>query len=177
MSEYIIQSQYLLLVFTQFDNMICTHLFNRVVVDGDVVPAVPPFTNYVHMGTEVLIDGLGESGNIIINPSYVERQLMQKLKSSVMGHLLGAYKNGLVCVKEAAESCSDRKDPANNLHYNHKVKSIVQRDICKSIEIASSAMKFRGTYRSTSIFRLLPQVPADDDSDIDEFYDCNEHFA
>jgi hypothetical protein len=72
-------------------------------VDGDVVPAVPPFKKYVHVGTEILIDGLGQSGSIIINPSYVEKKLMQKTKSSVMGHLLGAYKNGLDNIKDVSE--------------------------------------------------------------------------
>ena len=75
---------------------------HRVVVDGDVVPAVPPFNKYVHMGTEVLIDGLGDTGTIIINPSSVEKVLIQKTKASVMGHLLGAYTNGLKTVKFAS---------------------------------------------------------------------------
>ena len=52
----------------------------RVVADGDVVPGVPPFSNYSHFGTEALIDGLGKSGSIIINPSYVEKKIIQKSK-------------------------------------------------------------------------------------------------
>ena len=72
-----------------------------------MVPAVPPFAKYVHMGSEVLIDGLGDTGNIIINPSSVEKALIQKTKSSVMGHLLGAYKNGLQTIKLASGVTDD----------------------------------------------------------------------
>jgi hypothetical protein len=31
----------------------------RVVVDGDIVPALPPQSNYSHVGTEILIDSMG----------------------------------------------------------------------------------------------------------------------
>ena len=60
-------------------------------VDGDVVPGLAPFSNYSHFGSEVVIDGLGNSGSIIINPSYAEKKIIQKTKSSVKAHLLSEY--------------------------------------------------------------------------------------
>ncbi|KAJ1408063.1 hypothetical protein B484DRAFT_309816, partial [Ochromonadaceae sp. CCMP2298] len=53
----------------------------RVVVDGDIVPALPPPSKYTHVGTEILIDSVG-AGSIIIDPSFVERWLRTHMKSS-----------------------------------------------------------------------------------------------
>ena len=44
----------------------------RVVVDGDVVTAVPGAW-YKHVGTEVVIDGESNTGTIIIDPRYQQR--------------------------------------------------------------------------------------------------------
>jgi hypothetical protein len=38
----------------------------RVVVDGDIVPALPPQSNYSHVGTEILIDSMG-AGELFIS--------------------------------------------------------------------------------------------------------------
>jgi hypothetical protein len=37
----------------------------RVVVDGDIVPALPPQSNYSHVGTEILIDSMGAGERFI----------------------------------------------------------------------------------------------------------------
>lgn len=74
----------------------------RVVVDGDIVPALPPQSNYTHVGTEILIDSMG-AGSIIIDPSFVERWLRTHMKSSVAVHSLLVYRKGLLGIKLAAE--------------------------------------------------------------------------
>ncbi|RYY69495.1 hypothetical protein EON63_23605 [archaeon] len=59
-------------------------------MDGDLVAGLPP-SGYQHIGTEILIDGLG-AGSLIIDPSFVERWLRTHMKSSVAVHsLLGMY--------------------------------------------------------------------------------------
>lgn len=74
----------------------------RVVVDGDLVAALPPQSNYTHIGTEILIDSVG-AGSIIIDPSFVERWLRTHMKSSVAVHSLLVYRKGLLGIKLAAE--------------------------------------------------------------------------
>lgn len=74
----------------------------RVVVDGDLVAALPPQSNYSHVGTEILIDSMG-AGSIIIDPSFVERWLRTHMKSSVAVHSLLVYRKGLLGIKLAAE--------------------------------------------------------------------------
>ena len=66
----------------------------RVVIDGDIVTAVPP-AGYRHIGTEALIDNLG-AGSIIIDPSFVERRLRTHTKTSVSVHSLLVYRK--VCI-------------------------------------------------------------------------------
>ena len=53
-------------------------------------------------GTEVLIDGLERSGSLIIGPSFVERRLRVKTKSSVSAHNLEVYRAGLVAIIDDA---------------------------------------------------------------------------
>lgn len=71
----------------------------RIVVDGDIIPGIPPsrFLNkaYKHVGTEILIDGLNQSGLVIIDPSFIEMSLRARSKTSVVGHSLITYRNGL----------------------------------------------------------------------------------
>ncbi len=78
----------------------------RVVVDGDVVTALPP-SGYQHIGTEILIDATG-SGSIIIDPSFVERWLRTHTKSSVAAHSLLVYRKGLLGIKLSAEFMKQR---------------------------------------------------------------------
>jgi hypothetical protein len=59
--------------------------------------------NHFIVLVEVLIDGLGGSGSIIIDPSFVERRLRVQAKSSVAAHSLLAYKEGLSSVADAAQ--------------------------------------------------------------------------
>ena len=59
----------------------------RIVVDGDLVSAVPPTRDYAHIGTQVIVDSIG-AGSIIIDPSFVERHLHTSIKTSVSVHSL-----------------------------------------------------------------------------------------
>lgn len=59
----------------------------RIVVDGDLVSAVPPTTDYAHIGTQVIVDSIG-AGSIIIDPSFVETHLHTSIKTSVSVHSL-----------------------------------------------------------------------------------------
>ncbi|DBA04956.1 TPA: hypothetical protein N0F65_006958 [Lagenidium giganteum] len=62
----------------------------RVVMDGDIVPGVPRFWGlYQHVGTEVAIDA---EGNLIVDPSFVERQLHVSSKRKVATHLTHVYR-------------------------------------------------------------------------------------
>lgn len=72
----------------------------RVVVDGDIVAGVPK-GSYRHIGTEVMIDGLG-AGSIIIDPSYIEKRLRTRTKANVSVHSLVVYRQGISGVREAA---------------------------------------------------------------------------
>ena len=94
-------------------------LLFRIVVDEDVVPAVPPFSNYHHFGSEVLIDGLRHSGSILINPSYVEKKFIQKPKSSVKAHLPGTYMKGLSYVKYTSEIFGSHQDLEYIVSFNN----------------------------------------------------------
>lgn len=74
----------------------------RVVVDGDIVPGIPPTKicnkTYKHIGTEILVDGLNKSGLVIIDPSFVELSLRARSKTSVQGHSLITYRDGLTSI-------------------------------------------------------------------------------
>lgn len=73
-------------VFSQMYNSLVPDSF-RIVVDGDVVSAVPPTGDYEHVGTQVIVDGLG-AGSIIIDPSFIERRLHTSISASVSVHSL-----------------------------------------------------------------------------------------
>ena len=75
--------------FSQYYDRLVPDSF-RIVIDGDLISAVPPTGNYEHIGTQVLFDDKG-SGSIIIDPSFVERRLHTSIKTSVSVHSL----NGL----------------------------------------------------------------------------------
>jgi hypothetical protein len=57
----------------------------RVVVDGDLVSAVPPTSAYSHVGTQILVDSLG-AGSLIVDPSFVERRLHTRMRMSIKSH-------------------------------------------------------------------------------------------
>ena len=146
-----------------------------------MVPAVPPFQKYVHMGSEVLIDGLGNSGTIIINPSFVEKQLIQKTKSSVLGHLLGSYKNGLDNIKEVSKDellCSASKDKDKSHEVTNMTDNIVvANDDSKilrklekinsmkieaaSVDVAKSAFQLQRDVRN-SFYHRMSAIKEDD---------------
>lgn len=70
-----------------------------------MVPTLPPKRafSYAHVGTEILID-CNFSGSIIIDRSFVERQLQTKwLNLSLATHSLVVYRKGLLGVKASAE--------------------------------------------------------------------------
>lgn len=108
----------------------------RVVVDGDIVPALPPQSKYSHVGTEILIDSVG-AGSIIIDPSFVERWLRTHMKSSVAVHSLLVYRKGLLGIKLSAEfmranaNAKDSIDPlrlALKVRAHHDVKNILDEN-------------------------------------------------
>lgn len=117
-----------------YDKMVpCSY---RVVVDGDIVAALPPQSKYSHIGTEILIDSVG-AGSIIIDPSFVERWLRTHMKSSVAVHSLLVYRKGLLGIKLAAEfmranaNARDTVDPlrlALKVRTHHQVNSILDED-------------------------------------------------
>ena len=110
--------------------------------DVDVIPGLSPFPNYSHMGTEVLIDGLGSTGTLIVSPSYVEKSLIEKTKSSVAAHVLEAYSNGLVNAKAVAmgEEISNK-----TIHENLKQKNDLDMDSkIRSVDVMGFQIKVPG---------------------------------
>lgn len=72
----------------------------RVVFDGDLVTAVPKFVRlYKHVGYEVEIDRLG---NVIVDPSALEKHFRTPAKTSVSAHSMYAYRDGLRAARRAA---------------------------------------------------------------------------
>ena len=80
--------------FVQLYDKIVPNSF-RVVVDGDIVPGLPPTRGYRHVGTSVVVDSEG-FGSIIIDPSFVERWLRMSTASleAKRKHSLVTYKIG-----------------------------------------------------------------------------------
>lgn len=65
----------------------------RVVVDGDLVPGMPKmFGMYRHAGVEVLVDA-DNGGNLIVEPSAVEKWLRLRNRTSATNHSLTAYRD------------------------------------------------------------------------------------
>jgi hypothetical protein len=118
----------------------------RVVVDGDLVTALPPQSRYTHVGTEILIDSVG-AGSIIIDPSFVERWLRTHMKSSVAVHSLLVYRKGLLGIKLAAEfmrenaaAGNDSVDPlrlALKVRAHHEVDSILDENSTIAVRLTN----------------------------------------
>lgn len=107
-------------IFAQLTERVLSTNF-RVVVDGDIVTGVPiPSLGYKHGGTEVIIDAIG-AGSIIVDPSFVERQLRTQSKSSVRVHSLLVYRRGLTGVKDSAEFM---REYARDLPDGHTMDSV-----------------------------------------------------
>ncbi|KAF1328893.1 hypothetical protein FI667_g6455, partial [Globisporangium splendens] len=71
----------------------CVATSYRVVMDGDIVPGVPKFWGlYQHVGTEIAID---LEGNLIVDPSFVERHLHVSSKTKVATHPSSVYRASL----------------------------------------------------------------------------------
>ncbi len=73
----------------------------RVVVDGDIVTTVPRTSmGFKHVGTQVLIDQ--GAGNIIVDPSFVERWLRMRKTSDLStkenAHLVNSYRSSILAV-------------------------------------------------------------------------------
>ncbi|OQS04473.1 hypothetical protein THRCLA_03297, partial [Thraustotheca clavata] len=65
----------------------------RIVFDGDLVAGIPRFWGlYEHVGSEVAID---DAGNVIVDPSFVERRLLVSSKTKVASHATLVYRTGL----------------------------------------------------------------------------------
>ena len=90
-----------------------TYIYTRIVTDGDIISGLPPFSNYAHVGTEVLIEGSDSSGLIIINPSYIESVFIRKAKTSMDAHVPGTYMTGLCHIKAVASTDIDISIVAN----------------------------------------------------------------
>jgi hypothetical protein len=90
------------IVFRSVYDTLCPESF-RVVVEGDVVTSVPKNSaGYRHAGTSVLTDSK-DVGNIIVDPSFVERFFRtKKVYLGVSVHLLDNYRECLLAVKRAA---------------------------------------------------------------------------
>ncbi|ETV85361.1 hypothetical protein, variant [Aphanomyces astaci] len=66
---------------------------HRVVLDGDLVAGIPRFWGlYQHVGTEIAVD---EGGNLIVDPSFIERRLHQRSKTRVAVHGMLVYRSVL----------------------------------------------------------------------------------
>jgi hypothetical protein len=75
----------------------------RVLVNGDVVTMMPKLVGfYRHFGTTVIVDE-EESGSIIIDPTIIERSILQKSTGSVANHSLDRYRSCLEACFEPAE--------------------------------------------------------------------------
>lgn len=75
-----------------FDALV-PHAF-RVVFDGDLIASIPKFLcAYKHTGTEVVLD---EYGNIIVDPSFLERSFRARRRTSLRAHSMNSYRRGLL---------------------------------------------------------------------------------
>ena len=126
-----------LYVFFYIDN-------DRIVADGDIIPGLSPLPNYSHTGNEVLIDDLGDSGTIIVNPTYIEKTLIQKTKASVAAHSLDAYMNGLENVMLAAQQQRDNSINSNS-------NPIVHHDDTKKVLTVSDSLYLSTTSRPSFV--------------------------
>lgn len=68
------------------------HTLYRVELDGDVITAMPP--HMAQAGRQVLVDPHG-AGNLIVNPSAVERNLLANHHHSVTKHTIDRYRSCL----------------------------------------------------------------------------------
>jgi len=57
----------------------------RIVVDGDIVPALPPNLFYQHLGTEVILEPEGGK-NIIVDPSTAEKKFQVRPRLNIYYH-------------------------------------------------------------------------------------------
>ena len=144
------------------------YILFRIVVDEDVVPGVPPFYNYHHFGSEVLIDGLRNSGSILINPSYVEKKFIQKTKSSVKGHLPKTYMKGLSYVKCTSEILGNNNDLEYTASFNinsSNDKSNISNSILVN-EINTTTRASIATHRSSLKYPAANQQISQQKSDM-----------
>ncbi|OWZ11576.1 hypothetical protein PHMEG_00015383 [Phytophthora megakarya] len=68
----------------------CVPTSYRVVMDGDIVPGWPKFWGlYQHVGTEISLD---VAGNLIVDPSFVERHLHNSTRRKTTMHGTNVYR-------------------------------------------------------------------------------------
>ena len=121
------------------------NVFLFIVVDGDIVPAVPS-SGYKHIGINVIVDN--GTGSIIIDPSYVEKFLRVKRKVSVGAHSLNVYLAGLYGIKIATE------------YFNNELERTRSRNTTLNEDIESLTLQQRITQTAvsdtdTNIFLIL----------------------
>ncbi|GLD93593.1 hypothetical protein PINS_up002185 [Pythium insidiosum] len=82
----------------------CIPASYRVVMDGDIVPGVPDFWGlYQHVGTEIAID---LEGNLIVDPTFVEKKLHVSSKHRVATHPTHVYRSSMAkCLENLRSSC------------------------------------------------------------------------
>jgi hypothetical protein len=85
------------IAFCQRVESILPNLF-RVEVDGDIICRMPSFFGlYRHCGVHIIIDS-EEKGNLIVNPTVVETQLLRRSSGTTAHHTLSKY-------RECLEAC------------------------------------------------------------------------
>lgn len=90
--------------FTKRCKLHVDHMY-RVEVDGDIVCGIPHFLGlYKHCGVQVVVDA-EETGNLIIHPTTVEKQLLLRSAASFENHSLSKYR---VCLESCFEPAEMR---------------------------------------------------------------------
>jgi hypothetical protein len=85
------------IAFCQRVESIIPNLF-RVEVDGDIICRMPSWLGmYRHCGVHIMVDS-EERGNLIVNPTVVESQLLRRSNGTTAHHTLSKY-------RECLESC------------------------------------------------------------------------
>lgn len=85
------------IAFCQRVESIIPNLF-RLEVDGDIICRMPSFFGlYRHCGVHIIIDS-DEKGNLIVNPTVVETQLLRRSSGTTSHHTLSKY-------RECLEAC------------------------------------------------------------------------
>lgn len=115
------------IAFCQRVESILPNLF-RVEIDGDIICRMPSFFGlYRHCGVHIIIDS-EEKGNLIVNPTVVESQLLRRSSGTTAHHTLSKY-------RECLEACFL---PQELDHYLAKYYQLSSRFHSKQKNVMSS---------------------------------------